>query len=232
MRRTVSSKSSGAGATRRRCGAAPAAGAGNGSASAGGSSSIEDIGPSSSRGAGFADYPHQRRTSRNLSGLLQDFFDRYVTVQTGQLLKVARMTCREPPCRVISTLSKGASTVEHVVFFPAHDGSPAFRRVANLEDAVRLVEHLRNIEGVNEVSCHALTEVPLAFRAYYRVEVPAGAEPSVPEQPVAEEAGEAPVLADAVAAPQAEAELPTSEPVMAAANGRATDGAKSLGFFA
>ena len=97
--------------------------------------------------------------------------------------------------------------MEHVVFFPAHDGSPAFRRVANLEDAVRLVEHLRNVEGVNEVSCHALTEVPLAFRAYYRVEVPTAVEAPAPVQPAA-------------------------EPVLAAANGRANDGAKSLGFFA
>ncbi len=123
--------------------------------------------------------------------------------------------------------------MEHVVFFPAQDGSPAFRRVANLEDAVRLVEHLRNVEGVNEVSCHALTEVPLAFRAYYRVEVPTAADAPVPAQPVAEEAAlEVPVLSDAVAAPPAEAEMPADEPVMAAANGRATDGAKSLGFFA
>ena len=122
--------------------------------------------------------------------------------------------------------------MEHVVFFPAHDGSPAFRRVATLEDAVRLVEHLRNVEGVNEVSCHALTEVPLAFRAYYRVEVPAGAEAPAPAQPSAEAAPEAAPLADAVAAPQVEAEPSSDEPVMAAANGRATDGAKSLGFFA
>jgi hypothetical protein len=126
--------------------------------------------------------------------------------------------------------------VEHVVFFPAHDGSPAFRRVPNLEDAVRLVEHLRNVEGVAEVSCHSLTEVPLAFRAYYRVEVPAGAEASVPAQPAEEAtevaAAEVPVLSDAVAGPPAEAALPSDEPVMAVANGRATDGAKSLGFFA
>jgi hypothetical protein len=126
--------------------------------------------------------------------------------------------------------------VEHVVFFPAHDGSPAFRRVGTLEDAVRLVEHLRNIEGVNEVSCHALTEVPLAFRAYYRVEVPAGGEAAVPEQPLAgtaetAETAEAPALADAVAAPQVDAEQSAVEPVMAM-NGRPADGAKSLGFFA
>jgi hypothetical protein len=111
--------------------------------------------------------------------------------------------------------------VEHVVFFPAHDGSPAFRRVAGLDEAVRLVEHLRNVEGVNEVSCHALSEVPLAFRAYYRVEVPAGeaAVADVPVQPVD-------ALSDLVAVPVEQA-----EPVLAA-NGRTGDGAKSLGFFA
>jgi hypothetical protein len=120
--------------------------------------------------------------------------------------------------------------VEHVVFFPAHDGSPAFRRVANLEDAVRLVEHLRNVEGVNEVSCHALTEVPLAFRAYYRVEVPA--EAVVPEQPAMTPAeAEAPVPVEAVATPQVEAQA-SDEPVMASVNGHSSDGAKSLGFFA
>ncbi|GAC1444794.1 MAG: hypothetical protein NVSMB55_22400 [Mycobacteriales bacterium] len=125
--------------------------------------------------------------------------------------------------------------MEHVVFFPAHDGSPAFRRVGTLEDAVRLVEHLRNVEGVAEVSCHALTEVPLAFRAYYRVEVPAGVD--VPVQQVAETdpAGPAidvPALADAVACPQVEPDASSADPVMASVNGHASDGAKSLGFFA
>jgi len=62
--------------------------------------------------------------------------------------------------------------VEHVVFFPAPDGTPAFRRLASLDDAVRFVEHLRNVEGVSEASVHALSEVPLSFKAWYRVEVP------------------------------------------------------------
>ena len=65
--------------------------------------------------------------------------------------------------------------MEHVVFFPAADGAPAFRRVASLDEAVRLVEHLRNDQGVSSVSVHALSEVPLAFRAYYKVEVPEAA---------------------------------------------------------
>jgi hypothetical protein len=74
--------------------------------------------------------------------------------------------------------------MEHVVFFPAADGSPSFRRVPSLDEAVRLVEHLRNVEGLSTVSVHSLTEVPLAFRAYYRVEVPSAAAPTAPVQAV------------------------------------------------
>jgi len=112
--------------------------------------------------------------------------------------------------------------MEHVVFFPAHDGSPAFRRTASLEDAVRLVEHLRNAEGVDHVSVHALTEVPLAFKAYYRVEMSAeaaAAAPEVAEQPTEE-------------VPQVAAEVPAlvpEQPVEAAEP--AGPVAATLGFF-
>jgi hypothetical protein len=139
--------------------------------------------------------------------------------------------------------------VEHVVFFPGPDG-PAYRRTASLEDAVRLVEHLRNVEGVAEVSVRPLgPEVPLAFRAWYRVEVPAAVLEPVAEPvaaPVAEPVADAvadpvaavePPLADA--APPAEAPLAddvvvpaqVEEPVGAGVNGHAAD-ARSLGFFA
>ncbi|MCA1711695.1 MAG: hypothetical protein LC789_08715 [Actinobacteria bacterium] len=128
--------------------------------------------------------------------------------------------------------------MEHVVFFPAPDGAPAFRRVPDLEQAVRLVEHLRNVEGVNEVSCHALTEVPLAFRAYYRVEVPAPVDVAPVAEPQPEPAAEVPV-ADVAAQPVAETpqveDVPVpveAQPVMAGSNGHAHDGAASLGFFA
>ncbi|MDP3713713.1 MAG: hypothetical protein Q8R60_14655 [Mycobacteriales bacterium] len=134
--------------------------------------------------------------------------------------------------------------VEHVVFFPAHDGTPAFRRVGSLEDAVRLVEHLRNVEGINEVSVHALAEVPLAFRTVIKVEVPGAVDTAslVPAQPVVEEAPvpavvEAPALVEVAAvdapvvdAPVLEAVPALDEPELASANGRG-DGAKSLGFF-
>ena len=107
--------------------------------------------------------------------------------------------------------------MEHVVFFPAPDGTPAFRRLADLDEAVRLVEHLRNVEGVSSASVHSLTEVPLAFRAYYRVEVPSVLDvpaqvdaPSVEAIPVVEvpavevPAVEVPALAAAVEVPAPE----------------------------
>jgi len=121
--------------------------------------------------------------------------------------------------------------MEHVVFFPAHDGTPAFRRLASLEEAVRLVEHLRNAEGVDHVSVHALTEVPLEFKAYYRVEMPGGVQESVPVAPVAPAGEVAPVVAPEqaavpVAQPVAPAVPEQAEQPLAEAPARA-----SLGFF-
>ena len=120
--------------------------------------------------------------------------------------------------------------MDHVVFFPAHDGSPAFRRVASLEEAVRLVEHLRNTENVDQVGVYSLTEVPLAFKAYYRVEMPEAVAPV--ETPVVEPAAaeSEPV---AVPVPVPAVEVPAQEqPVvaLAASNGE-TVGNGSMGFF-
>lgn len=113
--------------------------------------------------------------------------------------------------------------MEHAVFYPGPDGAPAFRRFASLEEAVGLVEHLRNVEGVEDVSVQMLTPVPLAFRAYYRVEMPTAEQPVVPEQAVVAE----PV--EAAAEPAAEmAELVPVEPVAAEAS---ANGKHSLGFF-
>jgi hypothetical protein len=136
--------------------------------------------------------------------------------------------------------------MEHVVFHPGPDGSPAFRRFGSLEDAVRFVEHLRNAEGVSEVSVHALAPVPVAFRAYYKVEVPAE-QPAVdvpaPSEPVLEavpiEAGPMtaePVMAEPVMAAEPVMEEPVlAEPAMAEATAAAeqpSNGKRSLGFFA
>lgn len=121
--------------------------------------------------------------------------------------------------------------MEHVVFFPAHDGSPAFRRVGNLQDAVRLVEHLRNVENVSEVSVHALEEVPLAFKPYYRVEVPEEAAAPAAESAPAPPVVDVPVVESAAVAPvevPGQGEAP-AEPEAEAAE---KSGAASLGFFA
>ncbi len=120
--------------------------------------------------------------------------------------------------------------MEHVVFFPAADGTPGFRRVPSLEDAVRLVEHLHNVEGVTSASVHALTAVPLQVRTYFKVEVPVApvaAAPLVdvaPLVPVVEQAPEPaleqvvePVVVEApvevVAEAPVEAAVPAVEPV-------------------
>jgi hypothetical protein len=126
--------------------------------------------------------------------------------------------------------------MEHVVFFPATDGTPAFRRMASLQEAVDFVEHLRNEQDVQDVSVHGLTEVPLAFRTVYRVEV-AGDVPAPAES--VEPAAEA--VAPATVEPMAEMVEPVADvpaEVMSAATtsngevvGAAADG-HSLGFFA
>jgi hypothetical protein len=131
--------------------------------------------------------------------------------------------------------------VEHVVFFSSPDGSPAFRRAASLEDAVRLVEHLRNVEGVHQVAVHPLgDEVPLAFRTWYRVEVPASAAPAAEPAAAVPAAVPAVPAVPAVAAPEpvtelAEAPEAAEVPVQEApepVGADARSGLTSLGFFA
>jgi hypothetical protein len=77
--------------------------------------------------------------------------------------------------------------MEHVVFFSEPSGEPSFARVADLAEAIRFVEELRNGRGIEDVSVQALTPVPVTFRTYYRVEV-ATAEP-VADAPVASAPG-------------------------------------------
>jgi hypothetical protein len=70
---------------------------------------------------------------------------------------------------------------EYAVFFTGPDNGPAFRRVGSLEEAVQVVEHLRNELGVVDANVHSLSPVPLSFRTYYRVEVPGQAEAPIAE---------------------------------------------------
>lgn len=133
-------------------------------------------------------------------------------------------------------LQAKGTAVEHVVFFPSSDGTAAFRRLPSVEEAVRLVEHLRNVEGVESVSLHALTEVPLAFRAYYRVEVPQTWEtpaPAVESPPVTPEPAVAEVVEPVPTLALVEMPLQGGDPEQAVGVGNGhRDGPSSLGFFA
>ena len=50
---------------------------------------------------------------------------------------------------------------EYAVFFTGPDHGPAFRRVTSLDEAVQVVEHLRNELGVLDANVHSLALVPL-----------------------------------------------------------------------
>lgn len=114
--------------------------------------------------------------------------------------------------------------MDHVVFFPGSDGTPQFRRTSSLAEAVGLVERLRNVEGVAEVSVFELTEVPLSFRPYYRVELPGRPGLDAP----AVEAPAVPVVEAPVVEPPS-VEVPVPAPGVPP---QVADEPRSLGFFA
>jgi hypothetical protein len=101
--------------------------------------------------------------------------------------------------------------MEHVVFYPAATGVPAFRRVSSLDEAVNFVEHLRNVENITDFSVQALTPVQLSFRAYYHAQVPADAPVETSEPVVAVETAAADEPTEAVVEEVAEIDAP--EPV-------------------
>ena len=118
--------------------------------------------------------------------------------------------------------------MEHVVFSAAVDGAgEEFRRVSSLDEAMRVVEHLRNDLGIEDAAVFSLTPVPLAFRTYYRVEV-SEVSPAAPvSQPVVAEAvSDEPALAEV---PQL-AELPAT--LAPGLEPRESESEHSLGYFA
>lgn len=113
----------------------------------------------------------------------------------------------------------------HMVIYRSADGKPGYHQVEALDEAVRFVEHLRNGEGINESRIFAMSEVPIEFKTYYRVEVAVADGAAAAAKPAAAEApAPAPVPAPAAAAPAAPAAAPVvdptkgGEPAMAGAN--------------
>ena len=107
--------------------------------------------------------------------------------------------------------------MEHVVFYQSTQGSPAFRRVASLEDAVSFAEHLRNVDGVTDFSVYALSPVTLSLRAYYHVEVAGAADgqataggPATEDEPTPPPLPEQAASAEAPAATERPSDAPDS----------------------
>lgn len=102
----------------------------------------------------------------------------------------------------------------HMVTFRAADGKQESGLHDDVDEAIAFVEQLRNGGGADDIRLFEVTEIPLEFRAYYKVELAAsqgGQAPAapVPEQAVlitAETAGAAPVLA-----PETVPEIPRME---------------------
>lgn len=82
--------------------------------------------------------------------------------------------------------------MEHQVRFLTAEGREGQHTAANLDEALRFVERLRNSEEANEVRVFRMQEVPIEFRAYYKVELRAGERAGEEGSPVAAEAGSAP----------------------------------------
>ena len=68
----------------------------------------------------------------------------------------------------------------HMVIYRSSDGTPGYHETEGLEEAARHVEHLRNSGEASDVRIFAMQEVPIEIKAYYRVEVHAGAPAPAP----------------------------------------------------
>ncbi len=120
--------------------------------------------------------------------------------------------------------------MEHVVFYPAATGVPAFRRVSSLDEAVNFVEHLRNVENITDFSVHELAPVQLSFRAYYHVQVPVRQPDGPPRAAPVAEVAEVTELAEVPAVVEvAVAAEPVAEASDAPSRGRASAEAEPAG---
>lgn len=69
--------------------------------------------------------------------------------------------------------------MSHLVIFKSAEGKQAYHQAASLDEAVRFLEHLRNVERVEQAKLFRLTEVPVEFKTYFRAELPGSGEPVV-----------------------------------------------------
>ena len=75
--------------------------------------------------------------------------------------------------------------MEHLVKFRTAEGRDGQHTAAALDEALRFVERLRNHEGASEVRVFRMQEIPIEFKAYFKVELrpgedAEGVEPAAP----------------------------------------------------
>lgn len=61
--------------------------------------------------------------------------------------------------------------MDHLIRFTTAEGVDGTHHTASLDEAIAFAERIRNAEGATGVRLFRLTEVPIEFRTYYRVEV-------------------------------------------------------------
>lgn len=107
--------------------------------------------------------------------------------------------------------------MDHLVRFTTAEGREGAHYADGLDDALRFVERARNSQEVSQVRVFRLHEVPIQFRAYYKVELAADAAPPLP--------GDAVASAAAVADPGADrgVHAPVPAPAGAAEDEQASD---------
>ncbi|TML37751.1 MAG: hypothetical protein E6G27_16755 [Actinobacteria bacterium] len=90
----------------------------------------------------------------------------------------------------------------YMVIFRTGEGKPGFHQAESLDDAVRFVERLRNQEQVTDASVFRMSEVPLEFKTYIKVEVAdaAVAEEAAPSAAESGSVAEAPAGAEPLTA--------------------------------
>lgn len=92
--------------------------------------------------------------------------------------------------------------MEHLVKFTTAEGRDGHHYADSLDAALSFVERLRNNEEADHVRVFRLQEVPIEFKAYYKVEVRPGEAP----------AGESGDADEGEAAPEATAAQPAAVP--------------------
>jgi len=58
-----------------------------------------------------------------------------------------------------------------MVVYRSADGRTGYFQAEDLDRAVAYVEHLRNVEAVDDSQLFRMEEIPIEFKTYYRVEI-------------------------------------------------------------